>query len=235
MAHLRMAGARRGRNAVGVRFGHREDNRLAGQLARLILEASLHDFLPLLAEGIFVADLDFDLGARVVGAVGGDTLLGESVPVLLAKVHALYAFALETGMRLVEAEIDKELFLYGLWVVVEERWRIGVAAKEPEGITVDEVGGCRSQADHAGIKVLDDFGEPFEERAVRFIENDEIEESWAELGVAERQRLLGGDEKAFGFVDLMCVNSIARLMRQMGFEAVCQSQVDERGAVREEQ
>jgi hypothetical protein len=54
-----------------------------------------------LSEGVSVADLNFDLRARVVEAVGIDALLGESVAVLLAKVHALDAFALETGVRLV--------------------------------------------------------------------------------------------------------------------------------------
>ena len=70
------------------------------------------------------------------------------------------------------------------------------------------------KADHAGIKVLDDFGETLEERAVGFIEDDEVEETWAELGVAERQSLLSGDEETFGFVDLVRVNAVARLVRQ---------------------
>src|ERR1700691_4787868 len=60
-----------------------------------------------------------------------------------------------------------------------------------------------SQANHAGIKILDDFSEPLEGGAVGFIEDDEVEETWAELGIAECQRLLGGDEEAFGFVDLI--------------------------------
>ncbi len=49
-----------------------------------------------------------------------------------------------------------------------------------------------------------------------FVEDDEVEEAGAELGVAERQRLLGGDEEAFGFVDLMGVDAVARLVRQDG-------------------
>ena len=61
-------------DAVGMLLGHREDDRFAGQLAGLILEAGLHDFFPLLAEGIFVADLDFDFRALVVEAVGVDAL-----------------------------------------------------------------------------------------------------------------------------------------------------------------
>src|SRR5439155_21880631 len=104
----------------------------ARQLAGLIVEAGPHDFLPLLAEGISVADFDFDLRACVVEAVGVDALLGESVAVLLAEVHALDAFALETGVRLVQAKIDEDALLNGLWVVVEEGWHIGVTPEEPE-------------------------------------------------------------------------------------------------------
>jgi hypothetical protein len=65
-------------------------------------------------------------------------LLGESVAVLLTEVHALDAFALETGVRLVQAEIDEETLFHGLWVVVEEGRHIGIAPEEPEGVTVDE-------------------------------------------------------------------------------------------------
>ena len=162
-------------------------------------------------------------------------LLRESVAVLLAEVHALDAFALEAGVRLVQDEIDEEAFVHGLWVVVEEGRHIGIAPEEPEGVTVDEVGGSSSQADHPGIEVLDDFGEPLEERAVGFIEDDDVEETWAELGVAERHRLLGGDEEAFGFVDLMRVDPVARLVRQVGLEAICQRLIDECIPVREEE
>ena len=103
-------------DAVGMLFSRREDDRFPGQLAGLILEAGLHDFFPLLAEGISVANLDFDLRARVVEAVGVDALLDESVAVLLAKVHPLDAFALETGVRLVQSEIDQEMIFHGLWI-----------------------------------------------------------------------------------------------------------------------
>ena len=44
-----------------------------------------------------------------------------------------------------------------------------------------------------------------------FIEDDEVEETRVEFGVTERHHLLGGDEKAFGFVDLMRVDPVARL------------------------
>ena len=138
-------------------------------------------------------------------------------------------------MRLVQAEIDEEAFFHGLWVVVEEGRHIGIAPEEPEGVTVDEVGGGSSQADHAGIEVLDDFGEPLEERAVGLIEDDDVEETWAELGVAERQCLLGGDEEAFGFVDLVRVDPVAWLMRQVGFEAIGQGLIDKGVTIREEE
>jgi hypothetical protein len=38
--------------------------------------------------------------------------------------------------------------------------------RSAEGVTVNEVGRGSSQADHAGIEVLDDFGEPLERRAM---------------------------------------------------------------------
>ena len=116
-------------DAVGVALGHGEDDRLAGKLAGLILEADLHDFFPLLAEGVLVADLDFDLRAGVVDGVGVDALLDESVAVLLAEIHALDAFALEAGVRLVQAEIDEELVLDGLAIVVEEGRHVGIAVE----------------------------------------------------------------------------------------------------------
>src|SRR5207248_2128223 len=72
-------------------------------------------------------------------------------------------------------------------------------------------------------------------RAVGFIEDDEVEETWAELGVAERQRLLGGDEEAFGLVDLMGVDPVARLVGQVGFEAIRQGLINEGVTVRKEE
>lgn len=68
-----------------------------------------------------------------------------------------------------------------------------------------------------------------------FIEDDEIEEPWAELAVAQRQRLLGGDEKAFGFVDLIRVNPVSRLGRQVGLKTIGQCLIDEGITVREEE
>ena len=222
-------------DAVGMLLGHREDDGLAGQLAGLVLEADLHDLFPLLAQRVLVADLDFDVRAGVVEAVGVDALLDEGVAVLLAEVHALDALALETGLRLVQAEIDEEAFFHGLLVVVEKGRRVGVAVEDPEGVAVDEVGRRGGQADHAGVEVLDDFGEPLEDRAVGFVEDDEVEETGAELGVAERHRLLGGDEEAFGLVDLMRVDPVARLVRQVGLEAIGQGLIDEGVAVGEEE
>src|SRR5439155_25547056 len=132
-------------------------------------------------------------------------------------------------------KIDEEMIFHGMWIVVKERRYIGIAPEKPEGVTVDEVGGRSRQADHAGIEVLDNFSESLEERAVGFIEDDEVEETWAELGIAERQRLLGGDEEAFGFVDLMRVDPVARLVWQVGFEAIGQGLIDEGVTVREEE
>ena len=114
-------------DTVSMVLGHCKNDGLAGQLAGLIFEACLHDFFPLLAEGVFVADFDFDLRALVIEAVGIDALLGECVAILLAEIHALDAYPLETGVRLVKAEIDEEAFFHSLRVVVEEGRYIGIA------------------------------------------------------------------------------------------------------------
>src|SRR4051812_33497691 len=100
---------------VRMLLRHSEYDRLAGQLARLIFEAGLHDLLPLLAERISVAHFDFDFRAGVIEAIRVDALLGRGVAVFFAEVHSLDAFALETGVRLVETEIDEELLLNRLW------------------------------------------------------------------------------------------------------------------------
>src|SRR5207247_3538371 len=97
--------------------------------------------------------------ARIVDRVRVDPLLDEGVFVFLAEVNALDALALETGLRLVEAEIDEELVVDGLLVVVEKGRHDSVAAKDAERVAVDEVGRRGGQPDHPGVEVLDDFGE----------------------------------------------------------------------------
>ena len=94
-------------------------------------------------------------------------------------------FALEAGVRLVEAEIDEEAFFDGLLVVVEEGRRLVVAPEDAEGVAVDEVGGRGGQTDHPRVEVLDDFGEALEDRAMGFVEDDEVEEAGLNF-VAER-------------------------------------------------
>jgi hypothetical protein len=112
---------------------------------------------------------------------------------------------------------------------------LGIAPKEPEGVTVDEIGRGSSQANHAGIEVLDDFGEPLEERSVGFIENDEVEETRVELGITKRQRLLGSHKETFSFVNLMRVDPVARLVRQVSLKAIRQGLIDECVMVGEEE
>ena len=104
-------------------LGHREDDGFAGKLAGLILEADLHDLFPLLAQGVVVADVDFDFGAGVVDGVGVDALLDEGVAIFLVQIRALDAFALKARLRLIEAEIHKEAVLDRLLIFVEERRR----------------------------------------------------------------------------------------------------------------
>ena len=58
--------------------------------------------------------VDLNFGAGVVDGVRVNALLDKCVAVLLAQIHAFDAFALESGLRLVEAEVDEEFVLDGL-------------------------------------------------------------------------------------------------------------------------
>ena len=164
-------------NALGVLLGHREDDGLAGKSTAAILDADVHDLFPLPAERVAVRDEHFKFGAGVVDGVGVEALLDESVAVFLGETSAPDALALESGLRLIQSEVDEMSFLDGLLVGVEERRRLVAAVEYAERVAVDESGRCRGQTDHAGIEVLDDFGEAIEDRAVRFVEDDEVEET----------------------------------------------------------
>ena len=141
----------------------------------------------------------------------------------------------ETGLRLVEAEIDEDTLLNGLMDSCRERSASVVAMEDSEGVAVDKIGGGRRQPDHAGVEVVDDLGEPVEERAMRFVEDDQVEEAWAELRVAEAERLLGGDEEALRPVDVVGEDPVAWLVRQERLEPVGEGLVDERVAVCQEE
>ena len=117
----------------------------------------------------------------------------ESVAVLL-EVHALDAFALEL-VCLVRMNSTRSSSRPG--VVVEEGRHIGIA---PEGRKVSRsmklAGVAVRPIMRASKYSMTSVNRLKSERS--FIEDDEVEETWIELGVAERQRLLGGDEEAFG-------------------------------------
>ena len=112
---------------------------------------------------------------------------------------------------------------------------LAAAAKQPECVAIDEAGWRGGQADHARVEILDHFGEALEERTMGLIEDDEVEESRAELRVAQRHRLLGGDEEALGLVDLMRVDPRSRFVRKVGLETVGQGLIDEGITVGEEE
>jgi len=94
------------------------------------------------------------------------------------------------------------------------------AVEYAERIAIDERGRSRGETDHASVKILDHFGEAIEDGAVRFVKHNEVEKTWGESLVANAHRLLGGDIEAFVWVDGCGAYSDARLVRQMGFEAV---------------
>ena len=74
-------------NAARVLLGHREDDRLAGKSAALILDADVHDLFPLLAQGVAVGDEHLDFRARIVDRVGVEALLDERIAVFLGEVE----------------------------------------------------------------------------------------------------------------------------------------------------
>jgi len=96
--------------------GHREDDRLARELAALIEETVLHDLLPLFAERTAVAHVHFDFCASIVDLIRVDALLDERVSVLLAEVHTDDTVTLEAGLRLIKPEVHEAFFRDGLLV-----------------------------------------------------------------------------------------------------------------------
>ena len=74
-------------NAVGVFFGHREDDGLPGERPAAIFDADVHDFFPLLAQRIAICDQHLKLGACVVDSVRVEALLDERVAIFLGKVE----------------------------------------------------------------------------------------------------------------------------------------------------
>ena len=145
------------------------------------------------------------------------------------------AFALKAGVRLVQPEVDEVAFLDGLLVRVEEGRRLITALEYAERVAVDEGGRGGGEADHASIEILDHFGEAIEDRAVRFVEDDEVEKSGGESLVANAHRLLGRDVEALVRVDVGRANADARLVRKMRLEAVVERLLDERVAVGEKE
>ena len=96
--------------AQGMLLGHGKNDRLAGQLPGLVLEAHFHHLFPLLAQRVPVADILFQLRARKVDLVRVDALLDQAVALFLAQVDAADALALELGPRGVQAVIHQVAF-----------------------------------------------------------------------------------------------------------------------------
>ena len=62
-------------DAVSVRLGHGKNDCLAWKLSRLVFEADFHNLFPLLAQGVFIADLNFNFRAFIVEVVRFNALL----------------------------------------------------------------------------------------------------------------------------------------------------------------
>ena len=80
--------------------------------------------------------------------------------------------------------------------------------------------GGGGETHHARVEIFDHFGEAVEDRAVRFVENDEVEKTGRKSLVANAHRLLRRDIEALVRVDVCCADADARLVRQMCLEAV---------------
>src|SRR5437870_3280172 len=149
--------------------------------AALVMQGVFHDFFPLAAKSVLVADQDLDIGAGIVDGVGINALLDERVAVFFAEINALDTPALKTSLRLVKAEIHETLFGNRLLIGIKESGRLISAIEGAESVAIEEVRRCGGKTDHTRVEVINDFCEAVEERAMRLVKDDQVEEAWAEL------------------------------------------------------
>src|SRR5207245_2372005 len=107
--------------------------------------------------------------------------------------------------------------------------------KDLESIAIEKISGRGREADHAGVKVLDDLVEAIENRAVGFVEDDKVEKARAELFEAATHGLEGRDVEPLVEVDVSGVDTNTGLAWQVSFETVVQGLFDKRIAVGHEE
>src|SRR5437763_40312 len=100
------------------------------------------------------------------------------------------------------------LFVYRLLERVEIRRRLIGTIENAERIAIDEVRRRCRQSNHPCIEIVDDLGETYKNRAVGFIENDQVEEARAKFIEGKIHCLLSRNKEALCRVDVMRVNAI---------------------------
>jgi len=151
------------------------------------------------------------------------------------RFDAFDAFSLKPGLRFIKAEILRDAFRYCLLERVEKCGCLVRAVENTKRIAIYEIrGGCR-EADHSRIEIIDNLREPLENRTMRFIENIRSKNPGLNSSKQKIHRLLRGNKEALCRINTVRVNSVARLMRQMRFETVCQRLLHECIPISQEQ
>lgn len=135
----------------------------------------------MLAQRVLVADGLFQFGAFVIDVVRVEALFDEGVALLLAQVHPANALALELRSRGIQFKVHEIAIVDGLLIGVKIS-RFAVSAIEgQEGVAIDVIGGRGGQAHLAGVEIFQHFVELVENRAVDFVENNQVEKSGRKL------------------------------------------------------
>ena len=123
----------------------------------------------------------FQFRAFVVDIVRVKSLFDQSVALFLGQVHAMNTLPLELCPCGVEFVIHEILVFDGLFVGIEIG-RLAIRAIEgKEGIAVDVIGGRSGQSNLPAVEIFQHFIELVVDRAMDFIEDDQVKEGGREL------------------------------------------------------
>ncbi len=185
--------------AQGVGLGHGEEDGLARQLARLVLETDVPDLLPLPTEGILVGNPALQVGSGEINGVWVISLVNQGLLLFLGEVHSPDALALELGLRGVQFVVHQIAFVRGFLARVEEGGYLVSAVELQKGVAVYVLGRGSGQTDHEPVEVLEHLVPLVEDGAVNLVKDDQVEEGGREILIAVAQGLQGDDKQAIGF------------------------------------
>lgn len=159
----------------------------------------------------FDGDLLLQLCALEVNLVRVDPpLLDQPVALTLRQVGRSETFDLEVRLRSDDAfaEIDQDAILHRLVIRVERGRHIVVTVEEPEGVPVDQFGGCCRQSDLHGVQVGEDVSPLVVDAPVRLVGEDQVELAGRDavlptlvlLGIDLLKCLNGRDVQPFLFI-----------------------------------